>query len=286
MVEVPSALLVESVKTDEGDSSKDLLIDHHEAVLIPQTLLTSSCGNTLNHLRSLGGRLARYRGFAIYAVYAFLFSQLTCLLAFLMPYHLAAVLAGTALCNMRMAWTHIVITAPSTKPWYRRLPTAKTFRAVAGVTALTAIAEEITVGLPVFLWAALGLNNMHAQEDKADGELSSCLMKMFGVAVIGLCWIVCALVPMTAVLARVQASLLAETEETVISVLREEPMGIKAAWKSLDCSTFARVFKAYGRAVVIQLALIVLLAVALSVQLAVFIGPDFKDVLKGMLPPA
>lgn len=123
---------------------------------------------------------------------------------------------------------------------------------------------------------------MHAQAaSQMEGSHEGCaaMMKAAGVAVVGLALAAFVLLPLTAVLARIQTSLLDEAEDTIIAVNRGEAMGVKEAWKSFDWNARVRVAKTYAKYVAMQMGLVFLFVAAVYGQLVLFLGPEFYKVL-------
>lgn len=289
MVETPTTLLIESTTTEsyekEDDSNdKEALLEQCEVTLVQETPLTASIRKTLRHVRSVGGSLGRFRGFAFYSVYALLFSQLSVILSFI-PFHIGNILVATGLATIRMGWTHASIASPSSLPWFRRIPSIKNFKAIAPITAISALSEELAVGLPIGFAYALGLfENMDIQ---ARGEKNvdprACLMKIVAVVALGVSWIIVVVIPVTTVLMRIHASLLPEGDETIVMVNRDGPMGIKEAWKSVDWNARMRIYKTLGKGIAIQMGIMLLFSVIVYSELVMFLGPDFSKVMTQLL---
>lgn len=281
MVETPTALLIESTTTEEKEDSldKEPLLEQCEVTLVQQTPITSSIRTTLRHLRETGGFFGRFRGFSMFVVYGFLCSQFSIVFSFL-PFNLGDVLTMIVLCTIRMAWTHVVISAPSPLPWFRRLPSIKAFKSVAPIAAIAAVAEELSIAIPFLFAGALGL--FESMDRQASGETivdpEACLVKIFAVAVVFFAWVILVVVPVTTVLSRIHASLLSEDQETIVSVHRE-PLSIKEAWKSVDWNARVRVYKAYLKGFTIQLSMVILFAATIYIELALFLGPKFPEVI-------
>ncbi|KFY81865.1 hypothetical protein V498_08689, partial [Pseudogymnoascus sp. VKM F-4517 (FW-2822)] len=91
-------------------------------------------------------------------------------------------------------------------------------------------------------------------------------------------WVILVVVPVTTVLSRIHASLLSEDQETIVSVHRE-PLSIKEAWKSVDWNARVRVYKAYLKGFTIQLSMVILFAATIYIELALFLGPKFPEVI-------
>jgi hypothetical protein len=282
MVETPTALLIESTTTEDKEEGlekedsldKEPLLEQCEVTLVQQTPLTTSIRQTLKHLRSSGGFFARYRGIGLFSINILLLSQLSVIFSFI-PLGLGSILSATALSTLRMAWTHVAISSPSPLPWFRRIPSIKTFRSIAPITALVALSEELAVGLPLVLAMALGLTK--------DIDAQACLLKVFAVAAVCFSWIILVVVPVTTVLSRIHASLLPEAEETIVTVQRDGVLSIKEAWKSVDWNARVRVYKMYLKGMMIQMSLMIMFSAVMYTELVLFLGPKFPEVMTQLM---
>lgn len=291
MVEVPSSILVESTVREEYvdlvdvEDSKDttkapLMDEHREAAILTQEPITNNLFATVRHLRAIGGRLAAFRGVAIFYVYSVLLSTIQGALTFIGPL-IGHVIAATVLTVPHMAWIHIITTTPSEKAWFRRLPSMaegkKAFVKLAPMTAVVAIAEIV----PVFICglfmprmpAAIrepGNKNPNTNDEQ---PIHLCALQFLFAALIMFAWCGFIVMPLRAVLARLSVTRLQENEETVINVQREE-MTVKEAYKSFDWNAWARVAKAYIKGVAIQTAVAVLFFLAAASLVGVWVGFD------------
>ncbi|KFX88780.1 hypothetical protein V490_07409 [Pseudogymnoascus sp. VKM F-3557] len=284
MVETPTTLLIEETTTETTDEKEDSmdkepLLEQCEVTLVQQAPITSSIRTTLLHLRETGGLLGRYRGFSMFVVYLFLCTQFSIVFSFL-PCGLGDVATMVVLSTIRMAWTHVIVSAPSSLPWFRRLPSVKTFKAIAPMTLLVAVSEELSIGVPLIFAGALGL--FESIDRQASGETiidpEACLVKIFAVAAVFFAWVIVVVVPATTVLSRMHVSLLPAKQETIVSVHRDA-MSIKEAWKSVDWNARVRVYKAYLKGFAIQASLMIMFSAVMYLQLVMFLGPKFPEVI-------
>lgn len=305
MVETPTALLIESTTTTEdkeesfdkdGSLDKEPLLEQCEVTLVQQAPITTSIRKTVRHLRSIGGCLALYRGFSFFAVNGLLLSQLTVIFSFI-PFNIGRIIAATIIATIRMGWTHVVISSPSPLPWFRRIPSIKTFKSIAPITALAALCEELSIILPLGLALALGLGTDLSGSTETDINVQACMLKMIAVAALFFSWIILVVVPVTTVLTRIHASLLPEGEDTIITVHRENTgegetdsetegpvaMTIKEAWKSVDWNARMRIYKTYAKGFGIQMSIVFLFSAILYTELVVFLGPKFPEVLTQLM---
>jgi hypothetical protein len=97
--------------------------------------------------------------------------------------------------------------------------------------------------------------------------------------------------PAKIILVRVQASLLPDTEETIVPFDRsfngklgpgtargDRGLSMLDAWKSFDFSARRRLVKAYAKMYATQMILLLLYVVCLLVELFVIIGTDFSKI--------
>jgi len=289
MVESPQALLYEPLDTIDPDAPINKNADP-ELVLVKQKPITSSFRATIKHLQAKAGFRARFRGIALYVVYSIVLSSVAKFIGVFLPFGLhiiAPIFATVLLANASLAWTHIVISDPSPKPWYRRLPERRMWKKVAGPTAMLAIAEQLAIVIPVALAGACGLGDINpgTAHDMAPGEARIVALKGFGLlalsAVLGLGLVI----PANVTLTRVQASLLADDQESIVPFDRSfggkvipEIVGGSGvvsnldAWKTFDWSARIRLIKAYVKVFFMQFALTMLFIGVAIAQIVLVIG--------------
>jgi hypothetical protein len=127
-------------------------------------------------------------------------------------------LASLALVQLSTTWVHLVISQPSDRPFWRRLPPLrKTFEATWQPTLLNWVAQIASAGIPMVIAAAFGLefwspsdpNNVPVYDKHAAWKGSV-------VALVAILLNFLVLVPSQVVLVRVQASLLPPDEDTIV----------------------------------------------------------------------
>lgn len=292
MVETPSAVLVEStVVTDNVDledngNPKNAMLPtaHREAAIIEQAPITSSLLQTSRHLRAVGGFLGRFRGFSLYAIYSILLVHFFDALAFILPRPIAYPITALLFAIPRMTWTHIIISSPTSRPWFRRFPALKDamghMRKISGPTTLVALTEIIASMIFLEFCPAELRNPELIDRDEMDCTKMQALV--YGTILAGLAsvaWTCLVVVPSTAVLAKIQTSLLHEDEDTILVVDRTENMGFAAAWASFDWNARARVYKAYARFWAVQIACVVLMLGVVYAEFVAFLGWGFEEKL-------
>lgn len=140
---------------DEDEDEND-----PEILLVQKKPVTSSLRATIRHLRAKGGYLSRFRGLTMYMVWNIavgiivgLFSPIT---RNRFALALVMILTQVLLSRYIMTWVHIVISEPSTKSWFRRVPSFKTWPKMAPAVALWAVCSQITSILPMLVCGSFG----------------------------------------------------------------------------------------------------------------------------------
>ncbi|KXX83421.1 hypothetical protein MMYC01_200123 [Madurella mycetomatis] len=184
--------------------------------------ITSSVRATNRLLRSLGGWTSNFRGFGYAILVGFL--TLTAMGIFslipFLPIRGAHLFALIALAPVSTTWTHFVITAPSAKSFFSRIPSArKTYIATAlPIFALWASAH-LAVILPALLGRLIGLSvvDLTNPEQTPGGMPSgSDVGKALCVGGVSLALQALLVIPAFTALTRVQASLLPADEDTIV----------------------------------------------------------------------
>jgi len=296
MVESPEALLFEPLALDETDAT--ISKTEPELFLVKQQPITSSFRRTVKHLQSKGGFRARFRGISLFCVYNLGLVWISKMLAVLpfIPRGTAPVFATVIFANLQMAWTHIVISDPSPKPWFKRLPSAKLFKKVAGPTAVLAIVEQLAVIVPTTLALFYGVGHADPSNVGKTTTAEKNIMVLQGISVIvlGLAMSLFMVLPANIALTRVQASLLADTEETIVPFDRSfggkvipEIVGgsgvvsVLDAFKTFDWNARARLIKAYVKVFAMQLVLGIFFLITIAAEVLLIVG---KSDLKKIMP--
>ncbi|KAL2153379.1 hypothetical protein VTH82DRAFT_4534 [Thermothelomyces myriococcoides] len=190
----------------------------------PGKPITSSIRETNRLIRSLSGWLSNFRGLGFFLVVGILTGLATlflCALPFV-PRFVAHLLALLIVAPLSTTWTHVVITRPSAKSSFQRVPPLKkTYRAIWLPTVFNWAAITVATYSPVLLARLIDLPLPDPERpDRFRGELPAGSVSdvakwlaVFGVSV-GLQVLLC--VPAQTVLMRVQASLLPPDEDTVV----------------------------------------------------------------------
>lgn len=223
--------------------------------------ITASFRATHRTLYGISGWLSYFRGFAAWvAMFAGTMFIYGILVSAFVPSLVAGPICAVALVQLYTAWLHVVISAPSPKPFWRRLtPFGKTFRATSLPIVLYFFALELSSFLPRLVGSALGLPEWSAAQPGTVPEGTPAdVWKALVVLVLSMTLKVFLVIPAHVVLTRVQASLLPEEDETIVPFDRSfqgklEPaivggrgyVTVKDAWTTFSRASWVRLIKLY-----------------------------------------
>jgi uncharacterized membrane protein YphA (DoxX/SURF4 family) len=233
MVEAPE-VVVPAPWTDKKDDANE---DAPRIQLKHERSITTSLRRTIAHLYRIGGPLALCRGIAVQVCsgVAIMFMGVMTFLLYEKSHNhdldihlehtlghkfghfafetVATWVAGVLFAPMITAWVHIVISQPSLRIWWRRLPPyLPSMRAIWLPMLYASVMDNFVHTLvPVLLKHALG------KSPAVDSSFSSrnILLTLIWLTVCVLSQIAC--VPLHFAITRIQASLLPEEEETIVS---------------------------------------------------------------------
>lgn len=259
-------------------ASKTAVPEAEEAGAIKRRPITSSIRATHKHLCSVSssGWRSLYRGLVL----AFITHLLTTLVASFfivalpgIPPVVPVFLADVALVQLNTVWVHSVISL-STQPWWRRIPPfVETLKATILPLGARFLATAAASGLPTLILLALG-RPMVKHEIFPDVEINNVQTEGGdGILYFGLWFalLVFAAVPAQVVVVRVQASLLPDTDETIVpfdrSLGRTTPQP-SAYQRMVDALTsFSGCWQRYYMMTAKTIALSIAIAVALCAVL-------------------
>ncbi|KAL8737630.1 MAG: hypothetical protein Q9181_001503 [Wetmoreana brouardii] len=284
MIETPTATAfkVDPAESEEADApllsadEKKSTTAEPELFYVKTKPITSTIRTTIKHLKAEAGPWSRFRGLQVALVYHFVhqiaFQFLTALFGGAMiGQSFAAVATAIILCRLQLLWTHVVISAPSEKKWYRRFPTIEQGKKVILPTAVWALTEQAAIYIPLTLYVAFDLEG-YFRNPGAFGHLSemqqkSVMLATLAVFMSGLVTAVLVVLPAKVTLKRVQASLLPEENDTIVPFdrtfggkVQPEVLGGKGvvsildAWKTFDWAARFRLAKLYAKIAGIQVA--------------------------------
>jgi hypothetical protein len=296
MVESPQSMVFETVASEDPDAVLEDKKVETELMLVKQAPITSSFRATLRHLRATAGRRAGLRGLSMHVFFVFALAIAQSMLAQLgvIPTLAVPVIAAVLCAPLMTAWTLIVISEPSNKRFYQRIPSLKTWKKVAGPTAVLALTKELTVFLPTYLGMAYGLDKLDPEEVSKLSKCAQSAIFFKGVALVALSLMlaIALIVPAKVTLTRVQASLLADNEETIVPFDRsfggkfvseieggKGVIGMLDAWKTFDMAARWRLMKAYVKVFGIHMALMFVFLTTIVCEVVFITGGDVRKLI-------
>ncbi|KAI1211049.1 uncharacterized protein F4807DRAFT_421343 [Annulohypoxylon truncatum] len=273
IVEDPSPPAYEPVSLNDDAQSfaEDNAPLADEAANSQARLVTSSLRSTYRALTAISGWRSLFRGLACYfslsVATAFVYGILA---GTFIPSLIAAPVSAIALVQLYTAWTHIVISAPSSKTFWQRLPPfKKAFHATALPMVMYFFAAELSSFVPRMLAYAMSMNLPNPKQPGVIPETDkNDIWKGVIVLLVSLVLHVFLVIPTQVILTRVQASLLPDEDDTVVPfdrsfASRVEPaivggkgfVTVKDAWQSFSRASWVRLVKLYVKIFAAGLAL-------------------------------
>jgi hypothetical protein len=255
--------------------------------------LTSNIRRTVFHLVSIGGRTAKWRGAGVFVLYVFLTNLISIPLSFIfssLPLPIGPLLGdiGAAVITSRLhcAWTHKIITMPSSKSLKARRISREQWRSLMGPTALSVGAQSVGLcGIAmVFRMSVLLVNNLYTNGSGpkwvlpiiaiVPGALTSVILGLF------------LMLPAYVSLVRMEASLLPEEDETIVPFDRSfggritsvgTAATLREAWQSFTWEARRRLVGLYVKFFFIMVAFFLVAVQILSFESYLVAGDEIKD---------
>lgn len=304
MVETPmvTAFKLDAPQADDIDpfvSSDDkkpiLSATVPESFVVKTKPITAKIRTTMKHLRTQAGPWARFRGLHIYMIYHFLFFGIYACLQHVfrlvyIPRAAAAVTTHAIMCQWGLLWTHVVISAPSTQSWYKRIPTFATVKPVVFPTVIFAGVEQLVILVSRDLLNAFGLHRFlrHPEliNDLSSANQQKALAQISFIGLISAIAGFLVLFPACIALTRVYASALPEQDESIVPFDRtfggrakprtEGGDGIVSmldAWRTFDWAARVRLIKLYAKVFAMEFATTLFFGLLFLGQLRIISGP-------------
>ncbi|QKX62096.1 uncharacterized protein TRUGW13939_09252 [Talaromyces rugulosus] len=240
--------------------------------------ITSSPSSIIKHLKAHGGRLSCFRGFWLYlliSVTGGIIVSLFCLLGSV-GYHLGSFMATPIVSALQVGWIHLVISKPSTKTLWSRIPP---FRWIWwSRIASAAFLRSIAVQLVAWVIAPIASTMSTGLIPNRDNIYQYVFGKV-GLLSLGLILYVLIQMPAEATFIRVAASMLPDDDETIVPFDRSfggkvtpkivggsGRIGILDAWRSFNRESQVLVVKAVGWNFGLQIALLFAFAIVFILQ--------------------
>ncbi|CAG8284525.1 unnamed protein product [Penicillium salamii] len=242
--------------------------------------ITNKLRTTVKHLRARAGFWSRFRGAGMFLAYTgmngFLFALVPVNETSFVYQFIIQSFVGVALATWQMAWVHIVITEPSPKRFWQRIPSYKTWIKIAPAAALENVLISAAFFLPMALAKLFGWLEPTASDDVPP---MIALYRFMGATIIPAILSFMISMPARVIFIRVAASMLPEEDETIVPFDRSfggkvspaitggsGKIGLMDAWTTFDWAARVRFAKVIGKTFAIQVALVVLASLVLGGQ--------------------
>ncbi|KAI9847567.1 MAG: hypothetical protein M1837_002141 [Sclerophora amabilis] len=264
------------VSTPAATSDKKTTDIEAEVVVAHPEPLPLNLFRTMGDLRSRAGRMAPFRGVSLW-VFSHMMQYsagrfFTAILPLSSPwsYHLGAICAALLVGRLRLTWTHVVVSEPSSKWWSNRMPSFRVYKSVLAATAIFAVANQLQDLIVGNIRLAIGLDlvSQHPASPVAfrSEAFTDWSFQVLNPAVASLLVFVFLQVPARLVLTRVQASTLPDEDETIVPFDRSfdgkvvpavlggsGALSLKDAWNSMDWKVGRRLAVVYAKIVALEL---------------------------------
>lgn len=256
----------------------------HATLSPPLQPVTSKLRTTIKHLRARAGFWSRFRGLAMYLSCGLARSIIAGFIpiptgSFIAQFFVQS-LISLLLATWHMAWVHIVISEPSPKRFYQRIPSFRTWIKIAPAAALEDILTAAAFFFPMAIASFAGLI-----ETKSDNSM---VIMCRYLAVMGIPALLAFVIsiPARVIFVRVAASMLPEEDETIVPFDRSfggkvQPqivggsghIGLLDAWTTFDWAARVRFAKVIGKTIAMEVALGLLAGVLVFSQI-LSMAPD------------
>lgn len=264
-----------------------------ELLLVKRPLVISSIFKAARHLRAQVGRGFKVRGFGLAMLSHLLVAifreslhrglfRTRCY--FSMP--CASFVANVLVTGLMLTWTHVVISKPSSKWWFSRVPSFRYILRVAPATAIWALAQELTVGLPAVLAKNL-LDSPQAglvASPRSTGPVLA--VTLLAIVAVAVATFVLIYIPAVVTLARVQASMLPETDEAIVPFDRtfdgkvvatadggSGRLGLLDAWRTFGWVSRRNLLKLLVQVFAFEMTIILVFSVIIAAQVLIIVEP-------------
>ncbi|KAL2200672.1 hypothetical protein P885DRAFT_74504 [Corynascus similis CBS 632.67] len=254
----------------------------------PGRPITASLRATNRLLRSFNGWLTNFRGLG-YATLIAVLTMITTLSLSLLPFvpgPVANLIALIAFSPLSTTWTHLVITRPTSRSFFQRIPPLKkVYLATWLPTLLVWVAVNAAIFFPFLLARTIGLDIIDPENpDQGRSELPTGSDAGKATAVLGLSLALQVLlyIPAHTALCRVQASLLPPDEDTIVPFDRSfaglvEPEVVSgkgfatfsAALKTVTRASWARIYMLRVKVFAVSMAVYAAIIAAIVIEFVV-----------------
>lgn len=251
--------------------------------------ITSGLRSTTKHLRARAGFWSRFRGLSMYL--AFFFADVFLSLIFPIPtgsffgQFFVQLFINILLSTWQMAWVHIVISEPSPKRFYQRIPSYRKWIRIAPAVAFETLLTYATFFLPMAVAQFAGWTDVTEDPNRPDVNARKELIRFLSISALPAILALAVSVPARVVFIRVAASMLPEEDESIVPFDRSfggkvQPeivggsgkIGLLDAWTTFDWNARVRFVKVVIKTALMQ-AGVLILGMTLVFGVMIGLGP-------------
>jgi len=254
IVETPATTVVKVYETIvDQDMKKDEVVDVEvETEVVSEKPVTSSIKRTLKHIKNIGGRTAYWRGLHIWLVYALIVMVFHMIaapmrghagLSTIVSPFIADMAAALLTARIHCAWTHATITSGYRK-YRERVINRVQWKQLLPVTALKVVGQHF---FTIAVMASAGVCG--ALMERQTSNLGRAATALIPISVALFTWLFVVL-PVGMMVVRKEASMLDESEETIVPFDRTfgnriipglNTLKLRDNWTSISRDTWYRV---------------------------------------------
>lgn len=305
MIETPTTAVAIPLSEEEANA-KDGDLEQHPATVVTIKPITSGIRSTINHVTTIGGTFARWRGFVPGFLYSLFLGALSGVFVSLLPKAIpgreviAGVLSAVILARTHMAWTHAIISMPSSLRWYQRLAPMKSIKKLWLPTVVNSIAGSAVIYLTKGFAMLMGLCSKSIMKKYEEGQLPKSdyaiiALKGLAVLVFAAFMALFVILPAAVTLIRVEASMLPDDQETIVPFDRtfdgkvvpeilggSGAIGFVDAWRTVNWEARRRLIKFFLKNFLILATLVLVLVHVVIFEFWAILGPDLGKALAKM----
>ncbi|KAF2812515.1 uncharacterized protein BDZ99DRAFT_461188 [Mytilinidion resinicola] len=305
MVESPSAEIALTSPPEDADPlmKNDGNVEENagpNVTLVRAKPITSKIRTTLRHLKSQAGPLSKWRGLVPFIFYNFTHAFVTKILDAVIPgfipgrFFIFSSLSAVLLARVHAAWTHTVISMPSNKRFWRRMPPASSWRQLALPAAVKACAGYASLYVAVGFVYVLRLNRLNGNELATYKGVDWFLLALRVTSLVAVVLLSALFVTLPAIvtLVRVEASLLPEDSECIVPFDRSfagkvvpailggsGAIGFVDAWRSFNWEARRRLVFLYVKITLVMFAVMIILMPIMVFEIWVVMGPALQKLV-------
>ncbi|KAH1619656.1 hypothetical protein KXX16_008494 [Aspergillus fumigatus] len=248
---------------------------------VPPKPITSKLRTAIKHLRARAGPWSRFRGMSMFLTYLFARGFLLSMMPFELDQFvfqfIFQMVVGVLLAKLQLAWVHIVISEPSPKRFYQRIPGYQAWLKIAPVVAFEHAVAGLAFYVPLIVMNAYGLlEKLASAPDDGVPPAETVRQALTVVALPSLLSLI-ASIPARVVFIRVAASMLPEEDESIVPFDRSfggkvapailggsGKLSITDAWKTFDRAARIRFLKVVGKVMALEFGVFVFFSLALA----------------------